>query len=55
MADLLVKLENKKKIHRHCKQGQVPYKDYKDAARLGFRKAKAQLELDWARGAKNNK
>jgi len=33
-------------------------KEYRDAARLcrdGMKKAKAQLELDWARGAKNNK
>jgi len=56
--DLLVKLESKKKMHRQCKQGQVTWEEYRDAARLCrdvVRKAKAQLELDLARGAKKNK
>jgi len=44
-------------MHRQWKQGQVSREDYRDAARLcrdGVRKAKAQLELTLARGAKNN-
>jgi len=44
-------------MHRQWKQGQVPWEEYKDAARLcrdGVRKAKAQLELNLARDAKNN-
>ena len=46
------------KMHRQWKQGQVPWEEYKDAARLcrdGVRKAKAQLELNLTRGAKMNK
>ena len=45
-------------MHRQCKQGQVTWEEYRDAARLCrdvVRKAKAQLELDLARGAKKNK
>ena len=45
-------------MHRQWKQGQVPWEVYRDAARLcrdEVRKAKAQLELDLARGAKKNK
>ncbi|GAB0186222.1 mitochondrial enolase superfamily member 1 [Grus japonensis] len=55
--DLLVKLKGKKEIHRHWKQGQVSWEEYRDAARLcrdGVRKAKAQLDLNLARDAKSN-
>ncbi|KFQ63524.1 hypothetical protein N334_07076, partial [Pelecanus crispus] len=55
--DMLVKLKGKKKMHRQWKQGQVSWEEYRDAARLcrdGVRKAKAQLELNLAKGAKNN-
>ncbi|GAB0183552.1 hypothetical protein GRJ2_000820500 [Grus japonensis] len=53
--DLLVKLKVKKERHRQCKQGS--WKQYRDTAWLcrdGVRKAKAQLELNLARDAKNN-
>ena len=45
-------------MHRQWKQGQVSWEEYRDAAQLcrdGVKKAKAQLELNWARDAKNNK
>ena len=45
-------------MHRQWKQGQVPWEEYKEAARLcrdGVRKAKAQLEFNFARDAKKNK
>ena len=54
--DLLVKLKGKK-MHRQWKQGQVFWEDHRDTAQLcgdGVRKAKAQLELNLARDAKNN-
>ena len=54
---LLVKLECKK-MHRQWKQGWTTWEEYRDAARLcrhGVRKVKVQLELDFARGAKNKK
>jgi len=50
--DLLVKLEGKKELHRQLKQGQVSWKEYRDAAQLcrdAVRKAKAQRELNLAR------
>ena len=56
--DLLVKLKGKKEMHRQWKQGQVSWEEYRDTARLcrdGVRKAKARLELNLARDAKNNK
>ncbi|KFQ74137.1 hypothetical protein N335_02350, partial [Phaethon lepturus] len=56
--DLLVKLKGKKEMHRQWKQGQVSWDEYRDAAWLhrdGVRKAKARLELNLARDAKNNK
>ena len=56
--DPLVKLKGKKEMHRQWKQGQVSWEEYRDAARLcrdGVRKAKARLELNLARDAKNNK
>ncbi|KAK4817941.1 hypothetical protein QYF61_002785 [Mycteria americana] len=56
--DLLVKLKGKKEMHRHWKQGQVSWEEYRDIAqlcRVGVRKAKAQLELSSARDAKNSK
>ncbi|KAK4824620.1 hypothetical protein QYF61_016926 [Mycteria americana] len=55
---MLVKLKRKRELHRQWKQGQVTCEEYRDAARLcrdGVRKAKAQLELNLARDAKNNK
>jgi len=45
-------------MHRQQKQGQVFWEEYRDAAWLcrdGVRKAKAWLELNLPRGAKNNK
>jgi len=45
-------------MNRQWKQEQVPCKEYRDAASLcrdGFRKAKAQLGLEIARGAKKNR
>ncbi|KAK4825160.1 hypothetical protein QYF61_024549 [Mycteria americana] len=56
--DMLVKLKSKRELHRQWKQGQVTWEEYRDAARLcrdGVRKAKAQLKLNLARDAKNNK
>ncbi|KAK4828806.1 hypothetical protein QYF61_000863 [Mycteria americana] len=56
--DLLVKLKGKNEMHRQWKQGQVFWEEYRDTACLcrdGVRKAKAQLELNLARDAKNNK
>ena len=53
---LLVKLKDKKEMHG-SRDG-YPGKTIRDAARLGrdgIRKAKAQLELNLARDAKNNK
>ncbi|KAK4821003.1 hypothetical protein QYF61_010734 [Mycteria americana] len=54
--DVLVKL--KRELHRQWKQGQVTWEEYRNTARLcrdGVRKAKAQLELNLAGNAKNNK
>ena len=54
----LLKLDSKKQMHKQWKQGQVTWEKYRDAARLcgdGIQKAKAQLELDLARGSKKNK
>ena len=54
--DLLVKI--KKKMHRQWKQDQVNWEEYRDAAGLcrdRTSKAKAQLELDLAKGARKNK
>ncbi|KAK4815257.1 hypothetical protein QYF61_023993 [Mycteria americana] len=56
--DLLVKLKSKRELHRQWKQGQATGEECRDAARLcrdGVRKAKAQLELNLARDAKNSK
>ncbi|KAK4810861.1 hypothetical protein QYF61_008833 [Mycteria americana] len=53
--DMLVKLKSKRELHR---QGRVTWEEYRDTARLcrdGVRKAKAQLELNLARNARNNK
>ncbi|KAK4816288.1 hypothetical protein QYF61_014586 [Mycteria americana] len=50
--------QSKKELQRQWKQGQVTWEEYRDTARLcrdGVRKAKAQLELNLARDAKNNK
>ncbi|KFQ81576.1 hypothetical protein N335_14481, partial [Phaethon lepturus] len=56
--DLLVKLKGKREMNRQWKQGQVCWDEYWDAAwwcRDEVRKAKAWLELNVARDAKNNK
>ncbi|KAK4825509.1 hypothetical protein QYF61_000022 [Mycteria americana] len=48
----------KNEMHRQWKQGEVSWEEYRDAAPLcrdGIRKAKAQLELNLAGDAKNNK
>ena len=45
-------------MHKHWKQAQLPWEEYRDAARLysdTIRKAKAQLVLDLTRGTKKNK
>ncbi|KFO74885.1 hypothetical protein N303_15516, partial [Cuculus canorus] len=56
--DPLVKLKNKRELHRQCKQGEGTWAEYRDAAQLckdGVRKAKGQLELNLAREVKTNK
>ncbi|KFV15714.1 hypothetical protein N339_02762, partial [Pterocles gutturalis] len=56
--DLWLKLKRKKKMHKKWKQGQVSWEEYRDIAQLcrdGVRKAKAQLELNLVKDAKNNK
>jgi len=56
--DLLVKLKDKKEMHRQWKQGQISREEYRDTARLGrdgVRKTMAQPEQNLARDAKNNK
>jgi len=45
-------------VQRQWKQGQVSSEEFRDAARMcrdEVRRAKAQLELNLARNAKNNK
>ena len=57
-GDLLVKLKGKRELHRQWKQGQVSWEEYRDAAWLcrdEVRRAKAWLELNLARDAKNEK
>jgi len=54
--DLLVKLKCKKEMHRQWKQGHISWDEYRDAAQMfrhGIRRARAQLELNLARNAKN--
>ena len=56
--DLLVKLREKKEIHRQWKQVCVSWKEYRDAAwmcRSGIEKAKAQMELNLVSNVKHNK
>ncbi|PKU32580.1 nedd4-binding protein 2-like 2 [Limosa lapponica baueri] len=56
--DLLVKLKGKKELQRQFKQDQVSWEEYRDSAWLcrdEVKKAKAQLELNLERDAKNNK
>ncbi|XP_068520926.1 uncharacterized protein [Anas acuta] len=56
--DLLVKLRQKKELHRQWKRGRVLWEEYRNAVwtcRDGIRKAKALTELNLARDAKNNK
>ena len=51
-------LVKKREIHRQWKQGQISWEYCKEVGRLcrdGVRKAKACLELNLARDAKNNK
>ncbi|KAK4829113.1 hypothetical protein QYF61_002151 [Mycteria americana] len=55
---MLVKLKSKKEMHRQWKQGRVTWEEHRDIALLcrdGVRKAKAWLEMNLARDAKNNK
>ena len=55
---MLVKLKSKREPHGQWKQGQVSWEEYRDTAQLcrdGVRRAKAWLELNLARDAKNNK
>ena len=55
---MLAKLRKKRELHRQWKQGLASWEEYREAARLcrdGVRKAEAQLELNLARNAKNNK
>lgn len=54
----MVKQEKKKKMHMKWKQKQVTWDKYGDATRLrrdSTRKIKAQLKLDLARGAREDK
>ncbi|KFZ48645.1 hypothetical protein N338_08754, partial [Podiceps cristatus] len=56
--EMLVKLRRKVEWHKQRKQGQASWEEYRDAAWLcrdGVRRAKAQLELNLAQDAKNNK
>ena len=56
--DPLVELKGKKEMHRQWKRGQLSWEKYRDAASLcrdRVRKAKARMELNLARDAKNNK
>ncbi|KAK4806756.1 hypothetical protein QYF61_005552 [Mycteria americana] len=56
--NLLVKLKCMKEMHWQWNQGHVSWEEYRDTAREyrdGIRKAKAQLELNWARDVKNSK
>jgi len=53
-----LELTYKGELHRQWKQGLASWEEYKEAAQLcrdGVRKAKAQLELNLARDAKNKK
>jgi len=55
--DLLVRLKDKKEMHRQWKQGPVSSEEYQDAVKLcrdSAKKAKAQLELNIASDVKNN-
>ncbi|GAB0178027.1 hypothetical protein GRJ2_000268000 [Grus japonensis] len=56
--DLLIKLKCKKEMHRLWNQECVFWEEYRDVAQMcrdGLRKAKAQLELNLTRNAKNKK
>ncbi|KFQ17180.1 hypothetical protein N331_12325, partial [Merops nubicus] len=56
--ELLVRLKEKMRLHRHWKQGQVSWEEHRDTAWLcrdEVRKAKAQMELNLARDAKENR
>ncbi|KAK4816578.1 hypothetical protein QYF61_017968 [Mycteria americana] len=50
--------QSKRELHRQWKQGRVTWEEYRNAAHLcrdGLRKVRAQLKLNLARDAKNNK
>ncbi|KFZ54394.1 hypothetical protein N338_05423, partial [Podiceps cristatus] len=56
--EMPVKLRRKRELHRQRKQGQASWEEYRDASWLcrdKVRKIKAQLELNLAKDAKNNK
>ena len=56
--DLLGKLRAKKSTYRLWKQEHVIWEEYRDTVwtcRRGIRKAKAQADLNLARGVKNSK
>jgi len=56
--ETLVRLRKKRELHRQWKQGLASWEEYREAAPLlrdEVRKSKAQLELNLARDAKNNK
>ncbi|KFQ28626.1 hypothetical protein N331_01707, partial [Merops nubicus] len=56
--DLLVRLKDKMRLHKHWKQGQVSWEEHRVNAqlcRVKVRKAKAQLELNLSRDAKENR
>jgi len=55
---MLIELKSKREMHRQWKQGQVSWEEYRDTAqscRDGIRRTKAQLQLNLARDAKNDK
>lgn len=54
----MVKLKGKKQRHRQWKQGQVTWEEYRDEVQLcrdSLEKAKAKLELNLKRNARNNR
>ncbi|GAB0180661.1 mitochondrial enolase superfamily member 1 [Grus japonensis] len=56
--ELLGKVKQKKEAYRGWKQGQVAWEKYREtvrAAREQVRKAKALIEISWARDVKDNK
>jgi len=56
--ELLVELRWKRKVHGMWKEGQATWEEYRNVVRAyrdATRKAKVHLELNLARGVKNNK